>query len=732
LYFDTLEKAGAAVEHILKFDPIAVEFMEKNFLDIVRREKAVSAEYLPQQAEAVLLVEFALDSPEKNRAALRSMAARVADELKLSFTWREAYDTRQQELLWKLRKAVQPILYKLPPPKQITGFIEDGVIPPARLAEYIRGLWAIFKKHGVEAATFGHAGDANLHVRPLLDLRTQQDIDKMVAMADEANDLVLRMGGTLSGEHGDGRVRSPYLRRQFGPVYDLMRQVKRIWDPQGLLAPENVITDRTQMSTDDLRLGAGYRLVETGSDYDRPAMRLEAEKCHGCGTCLAYCPVYLASGEPLAAPRAKCNLLQAVISGELDFHKLGLDPRFKAVADLCYNCKTCRVECPSNVNAAALMLVEKAHWARHKGLPLADRLFSRARLVAKLGSLTAPLSNALARWPLVQKLGRAAAGIAARPMPRFSRDTLEGYAPSATPKREGGVATRPGRVATDEPAPTAAHGDPCGVAMPPPRSSAHKVALFAGCFYIFNDAAAGRALVDVLRALGCEVVLPEQRCCGLPAYTSGDRLAALKDAEFNLAVLGPLVDAGYDIVSGCPSCTLSLREDYPDLLNVEESRQVSSAVYDAHEYVARLLAEKPAQASSPIPVGRLLAAAEIIESADAKHPPYRLAYHAPCHLRALGLGAAPKELLERAGLKFHLVNTTCCGMGGTFGLKQKNLELSNKIAADFFKRLRDAHIDAVVTPCGMCKTQIEGQTGLRVYHPMELLANLLKEEMVKA
>jgi len=679
VYFDSMEKAGAAVSEILAFNPIAVEFMEKNFLNVVRSDGGIDKSYLPDEARAVLLVEFALASAEANREALRGMVTRVVDELHLAFTWREAYEPADQERLWALRKAALPILHKLPPPKQITAFIEDSVVPPARLAEYIHGLWAIFDRHGVEAAMYGHAGDANLHVRPLLDLRTQEDIDRMVAIADEAAELVLSMGGTLSGEHGDGRVRSPYLRRQFGPLYDLLRQIKTVWDPQGILAPENVVTDQTEIHTDHLKYGTDYRVIATGSEYDRERLRLEIEKCHGCGVCLAHCPTFLATGELWASPRAKANVLKAVITGELDFRQVGLGPEMQAMADLCHNCKTCVVECPSGVDVPALMLVEKAHRARHKGVPLADRLLGRAHLVGKLGTLLAPVSNAVAGSRLGRALARKVAGIAECALPRFTRDTLAKH-----------------------PLP---RGEPGG----------RKVALFAGCFELFSDAAAGRALVNVLGALGCEVILPEQRCCGLPAYASGDRRAALKDMQFNAAALAPLVEAGYDIVSGCPSCVLSLRQDYPAMLDGDPcAARVAGAVHDAHAYVAQLLDERGTDVK--------------VASAFAG---MRLAYHSPCHLRALGEGETAKGLLEKAGVAFAVVNTTCCGMGGTFGMKDQNADLSMKMAEALFRRLRDAGVEAVVTPCPTCKVQIESGTGLRVYHPMELLAEALRAEPVQ-
>jgi FAD/FMN-containing dehydrogenase/Fe-S oxidoreductase len=718
LYFDSLDKACQAVPEILKFDPIAVEFMEKNFLNIVRKDQAVPPEYLPDGAEAVLLVEFLRPTAEENRTALQAMVRRVADERRLAFARREAYDADEQAMLWALRKAALPILHKLPPPKEIVPFIEDSVVPPERLAEYIKTLWAIFERHGVAAAMFGHAGDANLHVRPLLDLRSQKDIDTMRSIAGEVADVALAMGGTLSGEHGDGRVRSAYLRRQFGPVYEIMRQVKRLWDPAGLLAPENVITERTELDTEHLKYGPAYRVIATGSDYDREHWRLEIEKCHGCATCLAHCPNYKATGSLFAGPRAKVNLLKAAITGELDFAKLSLDPEFKAVADACYNCKSCRLECPSGVDTPGLMLIEKAYWARHRGLPLADRLFSRARLMGQLGSFFAPFSNAIAGMKVVQKLNRLMLGIAERPLPQFARDNLEKHGPRMT-TRHGLQAVR----ATQKPQFTAPGATAASFAAVPEKpASTRKVALFAGCFELFNDPASGRALMDVLTALGCEVVLPEQRCCGLPAYTSGNREVALRDMRFNVEALAPLVDAGYAVVSGCPSCVLSLKEDLPEALaedadHAAGARRVAAATFDAHDYILRLLEEKHG--------GTRPAVAHDISSPDFVK--MKLAYHAPCHLRAMSQGLGPKKMLERAGgLKFALTNTTCCGMGGTFGMKEKNKATSLAIGDDFFRRLKAAGIEAVVTPCGMCKTQIESGSGLRVYHPMELLAEMLK------
>jgi glycerol-3-phosphate dehydrogenase subunit C len=237
--------------------------------------------------------------------------------------------------------------------------------------------------------------------------------------------------------------------------------------------------------------------------------------------------------------------------------------------------------------------------------------------------------------------------------------------------------------------------------------------------------ASGRAAVAVLEALGCEVLIPEQRCCGVAKISAGDAEAAAKDREFNLAALAPLAEAGYTIASGCPSCVLVLSEDYPEMAPGDaRARLVAEHTRDIHDLVEEIVGDAFSRGGSGL---------SAVASAKAGDPPRkglwhgrRLAYHAPCHLRAAGRGEQPKRLLERLlGIRFVLANTTCCGMGGTFGIKAKNADLSEAIARPVMEKILASGAEAIVTSCGMCRTQLAHSTGLVVYHPMELLAEAL-------
>ena len=681
LWFRDLQSAGEAVAPILALGPSACEIMERHFLDIVRTDGSVPKEYLPKEADTVLLVEFLTDDRQANEASIAAVRRRILDELKLAFGAVDAYDPTEQERLWLVRKRAVQILQRLPGPTRITPFIEDVTVPPKQLVSYINGLREIFSRFGVEAAIYGHAGDSNLHARPLLDLRRAEDVARMKGIADAVSHLTVDLGGTISCEHGDGLTRSGYLELQFGELYDVMREVKALWDPRGILNPGKVITDVVGMYTDDLRMGPDYKPLATGAAFDREPWQTELGRCHGCGTCRAYCPVYLVTGDEVATPRGKANLLRAAISGDLAPEDMA-DAKMKAVADLCYNCKTCLVECPSHVNIPGLALKHKEHLAGKGRLTLRERMLLNVRPMGRLGSMAAPLSNALLSCGPVRSLMAVIGGISRQaPVPRFTAD----------PIKEGRRIEVPVTVAS--------------------------VAYFAGCFELFNESDIARAALRVLQAVGCEVVIPTQRCCGIPKISAGDVKGALKDMEYNLSVLAPLAEAGYTIASGCPSCVLTLVDDYPEISEGDpRARLVAGQTRDIHTLLWDL---------TQIRDSHLFRAREA-EKGAAPLFPERLAYHAPCHLRAAGRGEEPKRLVEKLlGARFVVTSAKCCGMGGTYGLKSKNAEVSAAIARETFDCILASGAEAVVTSCGMCRTQLAAGTGLPVYHPMELLARSL-------
>jgi len=678
LWFDRLEKGGEAVHAILDLGPSACEIMERVFLDIVRADGSVPEKYLPTEADTVLLVEQLSESRAENEAFLRRVRRKVIDDLGLAFGGLEACDPAEQERLWQVRKQAVQILQRLPGPRRATPFIEDVSVPPARLVEYIHSLREVFDRHGVEAAVYGHAGDSNLHARPLLDMRRPEDVARMRAIADDVADLVVRLGGTVSCEHGDGLARSGYLRLQFGDdLYARMQQVKRLWDPAGILNPGKVVTDERHVHTEDLRLGPDFHPAETGEAFDRDPWAEELLRCHGCGMCREFCPVFKVTGDEAAAPRGKANLLREILGGGLALADLDADP-MRHLADLCYNCKTCLVECPSRVDVPGLVLKHKQHLAERGGLAWTERQMAKVRPMGRAGSAAAPVSNWVLGWRPARWLMEKAGGVGRRAaVPRFHRRRLAE-----------------------------------GVERPAAGEPVRRVAYFAGCFELFNEPQIGRAAMRVLQALGCEIVVPEQRCCGIPKICAGDAEGALADRRFNLDVLAPLADAGYVVASGCPSCVLTLTEEWLQLDEADErAGRVAEATRDVHTLVEELAAE----GDGPLAT-----------SAESPWRMRRLAYHAPCHLRAAGRGDQPKRLLERLlGLEFVLANEECCGMGGTYGLKARHAETSEAIARPVLERIGGSGAEALVTSCGMCRTQLAAGTGLPVLHPMEVLADAL-------
>jgi FAD/FMN-containing dehydrogenase/Fe-S oxidoreductase len=715
LWFKDLESAGAAVAPVMALEPSACEIMERHFLDIVRTDGTVPKQYLPKEADTVLLIEFLTDSRAANEASIAAVRRKIIDELHLAFGAIDAYDPKEQERLWLVRKRAVQILQGLPGPTRITPFIEDVVVPPKNLVTYIQGLREIFTRFGVEAAVYGHAGDSNLHARPLLDLRRAEDVARMKGIADAVAHLTVDLGGTISCEHGDGLTRSGYLELQFGEAYALMVEVKRLWDPEGTLNPGKVITDERGVHLDDLRMGPDFALKPTGESIDREPWPTELWRCHGCGTCRAYCPVYRVTGDEVATPRGKANLLRAALSGDLPMEDLA-DRKMQAIADLCYNCKTCLVECPSHVNVPGLVLRHKEHLAARGRLGLRDRMMLNVRLMGRVGSAVAPVANALLRWRPIRGLMQALGGIRRdAPMPSFTSRPLK-VGPMAA--RQDGV---PPREAREEVARRVSD-------LPREERSAPRIAYFAGCFELFNESQIGRASIRVLNALGCEVVIPAQRCCGIPKISAGNVKGALKDMRFNLETLAPLAEAGYTIVSGCPSCVLTLTDDYRELADAETAAGGPAAADESAR--ARLVAEHTRDVQSLVmELADALAAkgdSPLCSKADSPLLKKRLAYHAPCHLRAAGRGDVPRLMIEKLlGIEFVITNAKCCGMGGTYGLKSKNAAVAGAIAQETFDRIRAAGAEAVVTSCGMCRTQLAAGTGLPVYHPMELLAEAL-------
>ncbi|MFQ5810116.1 MAG: anaerobic glycerol-3-phosphate dehydrogenase subunit C, partial [Armatimonadota bacterium] len=664
LHFSSRVDAARGIAPILEFAPSSVELLDETFVQIVRDTNPELRRLLPEQCVAALLVEFTGESQEV-MDGLQATQRQIVRDMGLATGMESAFGHEQRERLWALRRAAGPLVNRVPGPRQAVVVIEDVAVLPERLPQLVDGLEQILARHDVEGTIIGHAGNGNVHVRPILDLRDADDIRRMEDIAGETCELVASLKGTLAAEHGDGLSRTPYLRRIFGDAYDLFAEVKRIFDPAGILNPGKIVSDGSGVA-DNLRLGRDYSVAVTGTRFDDEQLREVVEKCHGCGTCQHYCPVWSALGTEEATGRAKANLLREIILGHLGPEAL-TDQRLKRIIDLCVDCKLCMTECPTAVDIAALCEQAKAEYVAARGQDPRAESLARADKLGRRGRAFAPISNVALQLKPVRLAMEAIMGVdRRRELPPFRR----------------------GMHTTADERPT----------------EGKQVVYYAGCYAMYHDPVAeGHATIEVLQRNGFHVHVPPLRCCGAALVSIGSGDAVARDAEWNVRALKEYVDAGCTIVASAATCGLMVKHGYLHLVPGDDTEAVAAKTLDVHEFLLDL----HEKGELDVHLGPV---------------PRRIAYHAPCHLRAQGIGEAPLALLRLIpDLVISDIEDSCCGIAGTLGMKRERFDLSMRMGEPLFTEIAQARPDVVATPCGTCAIQIRQGNGLPVTHPMELL-----------
>ena len=683
VHFDDLVDAMEAVPAMLECEPSAIELLDEMTLQLVRGvpEYARQLTWVEGDPKAVLIVEFYGESETELLDKLDKLEARLKRE-RMGTAFVRAVTAEEIARVWNVRKAGLGFLMGLKGDYKPIPFIEDPAVPPEHLAEYIRGVRDICHAYGARMAAYAHASAGCIHVRPLINLKLENEVKKMHAIAIATCGLVLKYSGVMSSEHGDGLVRSEFNERIFGPeLYSLFREVKRAFDPQGIMNPGKIVD--AQSMVENLRYGPDYRAVQVRTHlrfdefggFDRAI-----EMCSGVGICRkmgvgTMCPSYMATREEEHSTRGRANALRAAISGALPIEELTSD-RMLQVLDLCLECKGCKAECPSAVDMAKLKAEVLAQRADKYGVPLRSRLFGHIHLLSRLGSATAPLSNMLAQSPLATAL-KARLGIAPeRPLPSFAAEPFDVW--FRRHYRRNGA--RKGRVV-----------------------------LFHDTFMTYNQPEIGRAAVRVLEALGYEPILVRRKCCGRPMISKGMLRKAKAYAEHNVHILAPYAEAGIPIVGCEPSCLLTIRDDYPDLVDDPRVEQVAANSLLIEEFVARLLDSDGVDLSF-------------------KEAPKRVLVHGHCHQKAL-VGTAPTLRMLRLmpGCEVEEVDSGCCGMAGSFGFEVEHYNLSMTIGElRLLPAVREAGPDTVIAAAGIsCRQQIAHGTGRTAKHPVEILAEAL-------
>jgi anaerobic glycerol-3-phosphate dehydrogenase C subunit len=670
IYFDNLDHVGPATQKLLELSPSMLEIIERQIIDLARKQKAEMRPYLPEGTEALLFAEFEEEDGEEFPRKFIEAERLLVQHEKLATSVKVARNEEETAMFEKVRSISGPILNKAKGPKRPLAFIEDAAVHPSLLSKYIMGLREIFRKVEVEASIYGHAGDGNLHLMVFLDLREDSEVKKMLELTDACYDLVLSLKGTISGEHGDGRLRTYYLRKQYPNLYPAMMEIKNLFDPKNILNPGCIVGGEKNPLNQHLKYVSQDLGRMRGTFFDKEVVRTAIETCSGCGKCRCYCPVAQKVPEEWAMGRAKATLLREFASGALD-PKFFDAHQFKEVMDSCVNCKRCLTECPSGVDIPWLALSGRAHYLEKHGEPLSNRFFTSTRTLCERGSALAPLVNLANSLPPIRKGLEVALGLdRRRHLPPFRRRTLK-------------------RMLKERPL----------------FHTHKKIVYFVSCYSNFNEPEGdGLATVEVLERNGFEILLPDFRCCGIARINSGAIKKVMEEIQTNVERMASLVDQGLSIVFSEPSCALAVKMEYPKILDSDRAHQVAEKCFDIHQFLMRL----HQKGELDLNLGEMN---------------LTVGYHNPCHLRALGVVKEPVELLHLIpGMKVKELSDGCCGLVGTFGMKKKNFDLSMAIGKRLFKEIADSGADELSTSCGACQLQILQGTGKQAVHPVSLLA----------
>jgi FAD/FMN-containing dehydrogenase/Fe-S oxidoreductase len=682
IHYRDLQEALESSQSILETGPYAVELTDKMILDLARDniEQSQRMGFVQGEPAAILIVEYAGASDDEVRAKVAELEARRARE-RFGYAATLAFDPAEQQSIWKLRKAGLGLLLGMKGDKKPIAFVEDTAVAPEHLAEFVPRFREIFAKHDAVGAYYGHCSVGCLHIRPVIDLKTPRGLEQVRAIADEITGLVLEFGGTISSEHGDGRARSPFLERMYGPrLMGAFRELKRAFDPENRMNPGNIVDSPGIL--ENLRYGVGYTTWAPTTLLDfsgQGGFAAAVELCNGVGVCRktlegTMCPSYMVTKDEEHSTRGRANALRAVLSGRLPPSEF-TGTRLYEVMDLCLECKGCKAECPANVDMAKLKYEFLHHYYAANGLPLRNRLFGRIERLLRLGARLPALVNwasglALHRW----LLERVAGIDRRRPLPKLAAQTFTAWFRHHAP-------------------PVAA-----------PRG---EVVLFHDTFVTYNTPEVGRAAVELLEAAGYRVALVDKKCCGRPLISKGMLAEARVHAAWNVGRLAPYARRSVPIVGLEPSCLLTLRDESVDLLRTDDARAVARHAFLLEEFLARERARS----------------LELRFTGGGR----RVLLHGHCHQKAL-VGTGPTvAALAWAGFRVEEVDSGCCGMAGSFGFEREHYDISVALGGRrLVPAVKAAPSDTVIVAPGIsCRQQIEHLAGRRALHPAEVLRDAL-------
>ena len=686
-HFAKFYDAMAMTQHIVTLNPTAVELVDRTMIDLARDIPAfrpIVDRFVRGEPDALLLVEFADETLEAAQRDLKRLVELLADRGYPDAVV-EAVDPKFQREIWEVRSSGLNIMMSMKGEGKPVSFIEDCAVPLEDLANYTDRLTQVFHKHGTTGTWYAHASVGCLHVRPILNLKNGEDVTKMRAIAEEAFAMVREYKGYHSGEHGDGIVRSEFHEAMFGRrIVDAFETVKDSFDPNGLFNPGKIVRAPRMDDRSLFRYGPDYQYepLQPVLDWsDWGGFGAAVEMCNNNGTCRksdpgVMCPSFRVTQDETHVTRGRANSLRLAITGQLGPDALTSDA-MAATMDLCVGCKGCKRECPTGVDMAKMKIeVDHARQAKH-GMSLRDRLVAWLPRYARWASKLAPLLNLRDRVPGLAGLSEKLLGFTAkRPLPVWSHE------------------------------PFLATGDA-------PAGAGREIVLWADSFTTWFDSDNGRAALRVLKAAGYRVHLPKSArplCCGRTFLSVGKVDEAREEARHLMATLLPYAARGIPIIGLEPSCLLSLRDEIPAMLPGADAALLASRAMLFEEFLA---AESKA--------GTLSLALKPL-------PERKAALHGHCHQKAFGVMGAMETVLRLIpNLSVEVVETSCCGMAGAFGLEAEHYDTSMAMAElTLLPTLRALPADTLIVADGTsCRHQIDHGIGRSAVHVAQLLDRAL-------
>ena len=675
VHFPKFYTAMHLTQHIVKLGPSAVELVDRTMIGLAREigafRRTVDA-FIKGDPDAILLVEF---SGEENQGQKLKQLGQLMADLGLPGSVVEISDAKQQKELWEVRKAGLNIMMSMKGDGKPVSFIEDCAVPLEHLAEYTDRLTQVFEKHGTRGTWYAHASVGTLHVRPILDMR-RDGAEKMRAIAEEACAMVKQYKGAYSGEHGDGLVRSEWIAPFFGPrLTSALGEIKSLLDPRGLMNPGKIVAPSKMDDRALFRFKPGYQTKAPPPALDWSewgGLDKAVEMCNNNGHCRKFdagtmCPSYRVTQDEQHLTRGRANTFRLALSGQLGTDS---DTRVKEALDLCVSCKGCKRECPTGVDMARMKIEFLAHYRKDHGLTLRERAVAYLPRYARLAAAAAPLSNLGIRM-----FGGLAGFTSKRPLPAWRRDRFVDRAWA--------------------------------------KSGAREVVLLADTFNRYFEPDNLRAAIRVLQAAGYRVHAADPvegrrpLCCGRTFLSAGLVDEARTEAKRVLDALTPWVAHGVPIIGLEPSCLFTLRDEYGVLLPGTESLAKNAFLFE--EFLANeSLAGRLELNLKPVANEALL--------------------HGHCHQKAFAVMGAVEHVLGLVPqLKVRTVESSCCGMAGSFGYEAEHYDVSMKMGeASLLPAVRRVSADTLIVADGTsCRHQIEHGAQREALHVARVLERAL-------